>query len=240
MTIMAGTRERITSRDVPNLLDVLAGDDLDAKCNALTTLCPCRNRVYVRDAWLAILHAEEWGETEHVRDRARHALDSLRERVPFDSEAESLVRWLLPHDGRDRLQCNNLPAVTARNVEAIVEILAGDDAEAQCALLEALCPCRNRIYSRDIWRAIFAVRERTENPSVKDKAAHAIGTLRERVRTDPRSQELVRDLAGEIGAAGSLEAAIPVWNTGYPRKGAKLPSIPKFERGHRSRPNKQR
>lgn len=230
----------ISEESLARFLDALDGNDTEAKCDALTALCPCRSRVYDRDGWLAILHAGEWGETEQVRDRAHHALDSLRERVPIDPEAEALVRWLAPHDGTGRLRRRTVPPITARAADTIIEALAEGDVETQCELLEALCPCRNRIYSRDVWRAIFDLRDRTESPTVRDKASHAIGTLQERVRTDPRSQELAGWLADEVDSAAFLGAAIPVWNPRSPRKGPKLPPIPRFERGHRSRPNKQK
>ena len=60
------------------------------------------------------------------------------------------------------------------------------------------------------------------------------------MRTDPRSQELVRWLADQGADVLALEHAIPVWNPRHVRAGAKLLPIPRWERGHRSKPNKQR
>lgn len=141
--------------------------------------------------------------------------------------------------------------VTSRDVPRLLEALAGNDVEAQCDALRDLCPCRNRRYDREVWRAIFDAYASSEDASVRDQAIHAIETLRGRVRTDPRSQELVRWLAeqGVVDPLG-LETAIPLWNPrptvrrcplrATPWHKAGLPPIPRWERGHRSRPNKQK
>src|SRR5437763_321391 len=54
-------KRRLTSQDVPGVLEVLAGSDEDAQCEALTRLCPCRNRRYDREVWLAIPRAYSQG-----------------------------------------------------------------------------------------------------------------------------------------------------------------------------------
>lgn len=128
--------------------------------------------------------------------------------------------------------------ITSRDIPRLLDALAGGDAEAQCDALRDLCPCRNRRYDREVWRAIFAAYEGSEVAAVRDQALHAIETLRGRVRTDPRSQELVCWLA-EQGVA-DLAMTLPEWQPRPPRRGADLPPIPRWERGHRSRPNKQR
>ena len=129
--------------------------------------------------------------------------------------------------------------VTSRDVPGLLEALAGNDVEAQCDALRDLCPCRNRRYDREVWRAIFDLYAGSEEASVRDQAIHAIETLRGRVRIDPRSQELVRWLGEQdVAEPFGLEAAIPLWRT-VGRKSS-LPPMPRWERGHRSRPNKQR
>ena len=129
--------------------------------------------------------------------------------------------------------------ITPGDVPRLREILEGEDAAAQCDALMGLCPCRNRVYNREVWRAIFEVYETTESAEVRDKASHAIQTLRERIRTDPRSQDLVRSLAGESPSAAQLMDAVPVWNPRPPRGRGEL-VIPRFERSHRSKANKPR
>src|SRR5947209_4528917 len=62
-------KARVTSRDVPRLLGALGGDDPIAKREALRTLCPCRNRRYDREVWLAIFQAYETGQGDDVRDQ---------------------------------------------------------------------------------------------------------------------------------------------------------------------------
>ena len=238
---MAEHRETITSEEIPRLLGILEGRDVKAQCDALTRLCPCRSRCDDREIWLTIVHAHECSPDAEVRDRARHAIDTLREHARTDPDLRELARWLSDRDGTGRLKRSvSHGRVTSRDMPRLLEILDGDDAEAQCDALRHLCPCRNRRYDREVWLAIFRAYENAEGVAVRDQALHAIETLRERVRTDPRSQELVRWLADEGADVLALEHAIPVWNPRHVRAGAKLPPIPRWERGHRSKPNKQR
>ncbi len=130
--------------------------------------------------------------------------------------------------------------ITARDVARILETLNGCDDEAKHDALRDLCPCRNRRYDREVWAAIYDAYEHGD-AAIRDQAGHAIGTLQGRIRTDPRSQELAGWLAQEIPAAAALALQIPVWN---PKPlfmgGAKSLAVPRFERTHRSRKNKQR
>ena len=132
--------------------------------------------------------------------------------------------------------------VTSRDVPRLLEILESEDDEAQCDALRSLCPCRNRRYDKEVWLAILDVYADTESAAVRDAASHAMETLRGRARSDPRSQELLRWLAAnEPGRAAPLDNAVPVWydKTALSRTTRNL-IIPRWERSHRSRANKQR
>ena len=132
--------------------------------------------------------------------------------------------------------------VTSRDVPRLLDILESDDDEAQCDALRNLCPCRNRRYDKEVWLAILHVYAETDSAAVRDSASHAMETLRGRAKTDPRSQELLRWLAAqEPELAAPLENAVPVW---YDKTTLSRPTrnlvIPRWERSHRSRANKQR
>jgi hypothetical protein len=101
--------------------------------------------------------------------------------------------------------------VRSRDVPRLLELLACDDAAAQAETLTLLCPCRNVRYDKEVWTAIFLAAKCSDAPQVKDRAGHAIGTLKERARTDPRSQELVRWLINEGIAPAEMEEVIPQW-----------------------------
>lgn len=237
---MTQHNEEISAEEAARLQAILDGHDFEAQCDALSRLCPCRSRCYDREIWRAILHAGDSSVDAEVRHRAEHAIDTLREHARNDPEAQELARWLAPYDGSGRLQKSVTGRITARDVPRLIEILEGEDSMAQCDALTGLCPCRNRVYDKEVWRAIFCAYEETDNADVRDKAAHAIQTLRERVRIDPRSQELVLSLASENATAAVLESAVPVWNPRTPRtRRGELP-IPRFERSHRSKANKPR
>lgn len=129
--------------------------------------------------------------------------------------------------------------VRSRDVPRLLELLACDDAAAQAETLTLLCPCRNVRYDKEVWTAIFQAAKCLGTPLVKDRAGHAIGTLKERARTDPRSQVLVRWLINEGIAPPEMEEAIPQWKpflfgdvNGHP--------IPRYVRPSRSAKNRSR
>ncbi|HLV80395.1 MAG TPA: hypothetical protein VKT32_08935, partial [Chthonomonadaceae bacterium] len=62
-------------------------------------------------------------------------------------------------------------------------------------------------------------------------------TLRERARTDPRSQELLLWLAQQNIASFRLESAVPVWQPNLRGNGL---YIPRFEHSPRSKANRRR
>ena len=74
-------------------------------------------------------------------------------------------------------------------------------------MLTRLCPCRNRVYDREVWTRLFVVRE-SDDSQVRQAAKHAIHTLLDNAKTDPRSQELLLrlppDLTGDLDLQGLL------------------------------------
>jgi hypothetical protein len=224
----------------------LDGEDAAAQQETLRQLCPCRNRVYDREAWLAILHAWESAESGAARHQAGHALETLVARagaaVP-DPEAQDLLHWLQGKGFTLKPEPEQPPRrgekVDWRRVPEMLAALHGDDPDARHRALRLLCPCRNRRYDREVWLAILRIYEESGVGTERDDAGHAIGTLLERARTDPRSQELLRWLAGQGVTSLPLEAAVPVWQPrSLPGRGGLR--IPPIERAPRSRANRRR
>lgn len=127
--------------------------------------------------------------------------------------------------------------VRSRDLPQLLETISCGDAKDQKAALELLCPCRNPRYDLDVWRTIFKAYAESQNPGVRDQAGHAIGTLRERAREDPRSQELIARLTAEGLDQHSLSEAVPVWQPNLRGNGL---YIPRFEPPPRSKANRRR
>lgn len=132
---------------------------------------------------------------------------------------------------------NRRAKVRSRDLPELLETISRGDAKSQKAALELLCPCRNPRYDLDVWRAIFTAHAESKNPGVRDQAAHAIETLRERAKEDPRSQELIARLKAEGLDNHSLSEAVPEWIPNLRGNGL---YIPRFERSSRSRANRRR
>ena len=129
--------------------------------------------------------------------------------------------------------------ITSRDIPRLMEMLSCGDPHEQQETLRLLCPCRNARYDREVWRDIFRVREESDAPHVRDQAGHAIQTLFENARTDPRSQELLQWLASEGMDVPPLENLIPEWRPGG-RAGLNGLYIPRYERSPRSKANRRR
>ena len=129
--------------------------------------------------------------------------------------------------------------VTSRSIPRLLDMLACDDPKEQAETLTLLCPCRNVRYDKEVWLAIFRTASCTDDHVVRDKAGHAIGTLRDRARTDPRSQALVAWLVAQGIAPGDMAEAIPVWRVNRYETVNGL-EIPKYEAPSRSRKNRRR
>ena len=127
--------------------------------------------------------------------------------------------------------------VRSGDLPKLLETISCGDAKSQQAALALLCPCRNPRYDLDVWRAIFTAYAEATNPGVRDQAGHAIGTLRERAKDDPRSQELIARLQEEGLDSHSLTDAVPVWVPNLRGNGL---YIPRYEPSPRSRANRRR
>lgn len=129
--------------------------------------------------------------------------------------------------------------ITSREIADLLDDLRCGDQDAQEGALRALCPCRNRRYDREAWRAIFLVHKASETESVRDAAAHAIQTLHGRARRDPRSQDLLRWLESEGVCDPRPESLLPVWRPRLHWAQGQL-AIPRRERLRRSKANRRR
>lgn len=127
--------------------------------------------------------------------------------------------------------------ISFRDVPRLLQELACDDPAKQNSALRAACPCRNRRYDKELWLAIFQTRAETTTPTVRDAAEHAIGTLRERARNDPRSQELLLWLAEQGVTDLPLQEDVPTWIPNLRGNGL---YIPRFEPSPRSRRNRRK
>jgi hypothetical protein len=132
---------------------------------------------------------------------------------------------------------NRRAKVRSRDLPELLETISCGDPKSQKAALELLCPCRNPRYDLEVWRAIFTAHAESTNPGVRDQAGHAIGTLKERAKDDPRSQELIARLQAEGLDSHSLSDAVPVWIPDLRGNGL---YIPRYEPSPRSRANRRR
>src|SRR5579871_3684061 len=157
---------KITVNDVPRLLKTLACGDEAARRETLGLLCPCRNRIYDKDIWLAIFRTYQEADMaitmrgredqELVRDRARHAIETLHEHAGFDQDAKALLDELAAEgvdtQVRPEKKCvaAKLPdgprksaRITSRDVPRLLESLSCGDDNDRKHTLQLLCPCRN-------------------------------------------------------------------------------------------------
>lgn len=242
---MPAIGDRLTIEEVPRLLEALSDGDAEEQRNDLRRLCPCRNRVFDGEVWLAIFDSYYSAPEHSVRHQAEHAIEALWLRSETDAEARELRAWL---EARGRFWPVEEPdpkrhrdpekaRVTSRDVPRLLGALGGDDPVAKREALRTLCPCRNRRYDREVWLAIFEAYETGVGDDVRDQAQHAIGTLLQRARTDPRSQELLEWLAQQGVTSMPVAEAIPVWRA---RPDGDSLRIPVWERSGRSRANRRR
>jgi hypothetical protein len=129
--------------------------------------------------------------------------------------------------------------VTSKDIPRLLDSLECGDWTEQAETLTLLCPCRNVRYDKEVWVAIFRAAECSDLPGVKDRAGHAIGTLRERARTDPRSQALLAWLVERGVAPPAMRESIPAWRPFVAPEAGGL-QIPPFPHPARSRHKRQR
>src|SRR5437763_1079453 len=126
--------------------------------------------------------------------------------------------------------------ITPDDLPRLMETLTGDSAEAQKQALRLLCPCRNRVYDRDVWVEIYRALDSPLGEEVRDRAKHAVKTLEERAKQSEDAQELLEWLADEEVTSHPVAEAIPEWR---PRPADGLP-VPRWERSRRSKANRRR
>jgi hypothetical protein len=117
--------------------------------------------------------------------------------------------------------------------------LSCGDPKEQTETLKLLCPCRNRRYDREVWLAIFQAYESGVTGDVRDQALHAIETLRERAKADPRTQELVVWLLEQKVTQLPLDEVLPEWKPAG-RAGMNGLYIPRYEPSPRSKRNRRK
>lgn len=246
---MSKRKRDFTSQELEACLLTLEGEETSAQQIALRDLCPCRSRCYDRTVWLAICRALD-SPQEPVRHQAEHALQTLLERAQTDPQSQVLRDWLLEKHAfeislgqlatprkKSRSARKQEEKVTSQDMPRLLEILEGEDSEEKQKVLRLLCPCRNPHYNRAVWKKVFLAAESGEDGHVRDQAQHAIGTLRERARTDPRSQDLLLQLAEEGIVLPELADILPVWNP-RGRGGLNGLYIPRYEIHSRTRKNR--
>lgn len=253
------SKKRVLPTELPQLLQELNEGNHQAQRDILRRLCPCRSRCYEGEAWLAIFHIYHTSQAEEVRNQAEHAIETLRQFAQVSARAEELVRWLAEAHSIELPDKEPKPAAQRKPVKIniayhlpqLVAALEGTDSEAQCNALQQLCPCRNRCYDKAVWLKIFELRDNPAAPRVRDQANHAIDTLlRERVRIDPRSRDLVRWLrqqrvlpyeSSKPVRVAPTYAVLNQADPGAPMAVAQSDlQIPVWERSRRSKTNRRR
>ncbi len=248
---MPKIKKGFSPQELEACLLTLDGEETDAQQVLLRELCPCRARCYDHTVWLAICCAFNSSQKE-VQHQAEHALETLLERAKTDEASRELRDWLLEKNAfalslgrletprkKSREARKQEEKVTSQDLPRLLDILEGDQPEEKQKVLRLLCPCRNPHYNKEVWKTVFLAAETGEDGQVRDQAQHAIGTLRERARTDPRSQDLLLQLAEEGVALPGLQDSIPVWDP-LGRAGLNGLYIPRYEAPVRSKKNRAR
>jgi hypothetical protein len=249
--------QKVTVDDVPRLLETLTCGDTEAREETLGLLCPCRNRVFDSTVWFAIFQTYQEADLaitvrgmkdqEPIRNRAKHAIETLHEHASFDPRAQAVLEELSAKGLDTQVGVDKKPItpevprhsarITWRDVPRLLETLSCGDEDDKKETLQLLCPCRNRRYDKEVWLAIFEAYQNAPGHGVRDQAGHAIGTLIERARTDPRSQELLRWLEQQGAVTEALDDKIPTWIPNLRGNGL---YIPRYEHSSRSKANRRR
>ncbi len=248
---MAKIKRDFSSQELQACLLTLDGEESDAQKVLLRDLCPCHARCYDRTIWLAICRAFDSPQKE-IQHQAEHAIETLLERAETDEKSLELRDWLLERNAfaisvgrlekprkKSREARKQKEKVTPQDMPRLLDILEGDHSEDKQKVLHMLCPCRNPHYNKNVWKTVFRMADAGEDGQIRDGARHAIGTLRERARTDPRSQDLLQQLAKDGVVTPSLLDTIPVWSP-LGRAGLNGLYIPRYEPHTRTKKNRAR
>ena len=248
---MPKIKREFSPQELESCLLTLDGEESAAQQILLRELCPCRSRCYDPTVWLAICRAFDSPQNE-VQHQAEHAIETLLERAKTDEQSRQLRDWLLGNNAfvlslgrletprkKSREARKQEEKVTSQDMPRLLDILEGDQPDDKQKVLRLLCPCRNPHYNKEVWKTVFLAAAAGEDGHVRDQAQHAIGTLRERARTDPRSQDLLLQLAKEGVVLPGLQDIIPVWSP-QGRAGLNGLYIPRYESHSRSKKNRAR
>lgn len=248
---MPKIKKGFSAQELEACLLTLDGEEAAAQQALLRDLCPCRSRCYDQTVWLAICRAFDSPQKE-VQHQAEHAIETLLERAQTDEKSRELRDWLLERNAfvlslgrletprkKSRADRKQEEKVTSQDMPRLLDILEGDQPEEKQHVLRLLCPCRNPHYNKEVWKTVFHAAAEGEDGHVRDQAQHAIGTLRERARTDPRSQDLLLQLAADGVVLPGLQDIIPVWDP-LGRAGLNGLYIPRYQSHPRSRKNRAR
>jgi hypothetical protein len=154
----------------------------EARLEILRLLCPCRNTCRDAEVWRYMIRLYRHHLPE-VREGARHAVGSLRERARIDTQTAALLHELAvgPDQRRHRWLWTGgdveYPKPVKNDVPTIIEMLASDDPIEQDDALRALF--RNDRYhvARAVWREIERA-ERSRDPRLRAKATIAVRRIR--------------------------------------------------------------
>ena len=125
----------------------------------LRLLCPCRNIFRDVDVWQTVVRISRTHHVPEVRDSARHALGSLRERARIDSQAAALL-LAIGAGGEQRRhgwlwkgENVKYPKPVRNDVPTIIEMLASNDERERSDALAALFRT-DRHVARPVWKEI--------------------------------------------------------------------------------------
>ncbi|HEY3218623.1 MAG TPA: hypothetical protein VGK15_06015 [Candidatus Limnocylindria bacterium] len=169
---MPALLEYVRDEPLPDRDEILArlgSHDRDVVLRILTLMCPCRNACYDVGIWsqLPPIWQSQWDF--EVREAARHAVSTLRERARIDGRSRELldrladamgdgvygsatVRRQLRHVPIDHVRS---PKAVQRDVPTLIELLASNDDRAIADAIAALCPRDGRRPSKKVWQAIL-------------------------------------------------------------------------------------
>jgi hypothetical protein len=186
--------------ELPDRMEVLArldSGDRDTLVAILRALCPCGNVCYDDEIWRSMVVLIGTSTEFVVREQARHALITLRERSRIDTRARDLLRRLAEQGLGARVyppwfqrQLDKVaipervryPKVSRRDVATLIEELSSDDPVEQRDAMSALCPTDGRNPNRKVWEEILAGR-----------GAHDV---RLRAKADAAARRLVAHVGG--------------------------------------------
>jgi len=170
----------------------------EAQLEILRLLCPCRNSCRDADIWRSVisLYTTRRHHAGEVREGARHAVKSLRERARIDTQAAALLHQIEAGPDQRRhewLWTGNdaqFPKPVRNDVPTIIELLASGDPREREDAFRALFRT-----DRHVSRAVFdemARKAESPNPRERRNARAALRLIEERRATAARRASVPR------------------------------------------------